>query len=117
MSRFDSYRERIRKVASDHAEGKAKAFLENLRSEAFINDLVYEGLETYQHLITDRLPAPDLTGQWADEPTPVSVFAEAGIPENIKEGDRDELLDIYFSTFDATVWSTVKETVHPERGE
>lgn len=61
--------------------------------------------------VLDNYPAPNLSGEWADDPTPNSLFHElmGGAPESSDDDDmRDALADAWVEGVES-VWSDALE--------
>lgn len=95
--------EAARQLGQDAGEAAASwVFDGNTTREQYVR--ILKGIDDGDPEILDSLPTPNLSGEWADDPTPRSVLEELGVdPED--DALAPDLLSIWEqAASDAVVW-------------
>lgn len=69
-----------------------------------------EGLRDGDPAVYDAFRSPDLSGEWADAPTPATLADDYGIDEaRDPDGDLlDEVCDVWQAAADAAFWTEIE---------
>lgn len=83
----EQLQEEARQIGEDAGISAAGWFFDgNTEREQYV--AVLRGLMDGDPEVMDSLPCPDLSGEWADDPTPASVLAELGLEEDFDGADE-----------------------------
>jgi hypothetical protein len=97
----DSDEDKMRRAGAEHGRAVASWYFDGNTDRATYARTL-RGIEEGDPEILDTLPSAPLSGEWADEPTPASVFRdvlEADEAEYDERGESDDLLTAYEEAF------------------
>jgi len=96
LEHIDSLIQQAREAGADHGRSAASWYFDgNTPAETYA--LVLKGLEDGDPMILDTLPCSPLSGEWADNPTPRTVFEDLGMTGD--EDYADDVLNAYEDGF------------------
>lgn len=83
---FEELEQDVRQMGQDAGEGAASWLFDgNTSRETYVK--VLKGIEDGDPEVMDMLPNPNLSGEWAGDPTPKSILEELGTDEDDPAAD------------------------------
>lgn len=111
MVTYDDAIDKAREIGGEHGENAAAWWEQETR--VFLSSppnvaMMIQGLDDGDPIVLDNLPAPDLSGEWADGYTPMILANQTGVSLDNYGDWIDALCDAYENGFSEAVETAVR---------
>lgn len=114
---FDEAMLRAAKIGAEHGRAAASWIFDG-NTDRHTYEVFRRGIEECDSEILDRLPAPDLSGEWADGYTPGELITECGLSYvDLDDDEEEDLIDAYRQAFTDAATHAVTETIDRQLSE
>jgi hypothetical protein len=99
-----------RAMGAEHGRNAASWYFDgNTRDETY--RAVLCGIEEGDPLILDTFPSSPLSGKWADDPTPTTLFADLGLDAHAEATFSPEAFDEVCSAYEDGFYEAVSSEI------